>query len=97
MVYPINWSPRALDDLHGIVTYHQLQGVEGLEKVVIQPIIRGVEYLQYLPLSGLPRSNPIYRSLIIPPYRIEYRFSGEMVFIMAVWDTRRNPDDLPPV
>lgn len=35
-----------------------------------------------------------YRELIVPPWRIMYRFSEERVYILAVIDARRNIEDV---
>ncbi len=36
----------------------------------------------------------IYRELVIPPYRMLYRVSADTVFIMGVFDSRRNLEDI---
>ncbi len=35
-----------------------------------------------------------YRELIIPPWRVIYRFSGDAVYVLAVIDSRRNVEDV---
>ena len=34
-----------------------------------------------------------YRELIVDKYRIFYRIEGEQVWIVRVWDSRRDPDE----
>ena len=35
-----------------------------------------------------------YRELIIPPWRVIYRFSGDAVYVLSVLDSRRNVEDI---
>jgi len=35
-----------------------------------------------------------YRELIIPPWRVIYRFSGDTVYVLSVLDSRRNLEDV---
>lgn len=35
-----------------------------------------------------------YRELIIPPWRVSYRFTGDAVYILLVLDSRRNVEDI---
>lgn len=35
-----------------------------------------------------------YRELVVPPYRLIYRISGDAVYVMAFLDARRNLEDL---
>jgi plasmid stabilization system protein ParE len=97
MARKISWSPRALDDLSNIVEFYHERGVSNLNEVIVLPILRSIETLRYFALSGRPRKRTGYRSLIHPPYRVEYRIEKKMIIIAAIWDTRRNPNDLPGI
>jgi toxin ParE1/3/4 len=35
-----------------------------------------------------------YRELIVPPWRIIYRISGDFVYVLAVFDSRQNIEDV---
>jgi plasmid stabilization system protein ParE len=82
-------------DLDRIVQYYHEQGVLNLDESIIQPILMSIDWLRHFPRAGHRRKKSFHRSLIQPPYRIEYRFEGDSLVITAIWDTRRNPDDLP--
>jgi len=36
----------------------------------------------------------IYREIIVPPWRMVYRISDSEVRVLALWDSRRNVEDL---
>lgn len=97
MASEIKWSPRALDDLNNIVEFYHQRGVFNLNDIIIEPIINSIEQLRHFPLSGRRRKRTTYRSLVQSHYRIEYRMEDKVIFIAAIWDTRRNPDDLPGI
>ncbi|HFD13475.1 MAG TPA: type II toxin-antitoxin system RelE/ParE family toxin, partial [Crenotrichaceae bacterium] len=35
-----------------------------------------------------------YRELIVPPWRVIYRISGQSVYVLSVIDSRRNVEDI---
>jgi plasmid stabilization system protein ParE len=97
MAAKISWSPRAVSDLDHIVDFYSRRGVQNLNEAIVQPILNSIETLRHFPQTGQRRKRTGYRSMVKPPYRIEYRYERKVIIIAAIWDTRRNPDDLPGI
>ena len=82
----IIWTEPALEDLESIAAYIALDKPGAAKRLVRQVIVR-VEQLAYFPQSGgKPRdlAGTPYRQLVIPPLRLFYRVSGEIVVIIHV-------------
>jgi len=97
--YHIIWTERAEKDLHAIVSYiarnHPSNALNILRKIK-----NGTSRLDHSPIRGrmIPelREQGVlqYRELIITPWRVMYRISGESVYVLAVLDARQNIEDI---
>src|SRR5687768_12325500 len=64
----------------------------------IQRIMEAVDRLESHPLLGAiaegvpPRGR--FRQLIVRPFRIVYSVDGVRVYVLRVWDSRRDPKEL---
>jgi plasmid stabilization system protein ParE len=63
-------------------------------------ILRAVESIGKHPEIGAVTSDLVphgrYRHLVRGHHRIIYRLTPEVIWILRIWDARRNPTDLSP-
>ena len=95
----IIWVESARTDLEDIYIFIK----EKSEKAAIEihnTILDEVEFLNSFPqiaaiepvLAGLPK---IYRSLVVENiYKVIYYVDCEIIYIIAIWDCRQNPNKL---
>jgi toxin ParE1/3/4 len=83
----IIWSPQAIRDVESIRAFI-VQDSATYADLVARRIVAAVERLEAFPESGriVPeRQNPAIREVIVPPYRIVYRFRVDVVEIVTVF------------
>ena len=95
----VRWTRSARRDLEGIVAYladrspqaalATLDRLEARAKSLTTLADRGrvVPELRRLHIRQ-------YRELVVPPYRVIYRVSGALVWILVLVDARRNLEDV---
>lgn len=95
----VRWTRSARRDLEGIVAYladrcpqaalATLDRLEARAKSLTTLADRGrvVPELRRLHIRQ-------YRELLVPPYRVIYRVSGALVWILVLVDARRNLEDV---
>ncbi|HCE41705.1 addiction module antitoxin [Alcanivorax sp. 521-1] len=91
MVYQVNWSPAARDDLRGIADYIAADSLFYAEAVV-NKIIDVSDSLGEYPNRGriVPDWGlPDFRERFVYSYRLIYRVSDDEVVILAVVHGRR--------
>ena len=93
------WTERALSDIDDILDYFEdVSPRAGVD--LGRGLILAAQDLETFPYMGprLPAEvgPPKYRALVHMDVRIIYRFDerAERVYILRVWDGRRNPDRL---
>jgi len=97
--FTVYWTETAQKDLVGIIDYISIDSVESALKI-FEKLKKEAEELDNFPYRGrivpeLKYHNiESYRELIISPWRIIYRIEDEKVFILAVFDGRRNFEDI---
>lgn len=93
------WTITAEEDLAGIVDFIADDTIEA-GFAVFERIRERAAALHNLPDRGrivpeLHQNGIIqYRELIVAPWRIIYRLAGDTLYVMAVFDGRRNLEDL---
>lgn len=98
--FEVLWTETAIRDLEEIVDYVEQQGAPMAAQKIFDSIAESSRALDLVPLRGrivpeLARFEiTIYRELIIPPYRMLYRVSADRVFVVGVFDSRRNLEDI---
>lgn len=95
MVYPVSWSPAALDDLRGIADYIA-EDSPFYAEAVVSKIIEVSDTLAEHPNRGriVPDWGlPDFRERFIYSYRLIYQVSEEGVVVLAVIHGRRQLDD----
>jgi len=97
--YQVSWSKTAGQDLSAIVRFIQQTNPQAAVKMLAE-IKEKTADLALFPERGrivlelLAQGIAHYRELVIPPWRIIYRFSAETVYVLAVIDSRRNVEDV---
>ncbi len=97
--FTVYWTETAQKDLVGIIDYISKDIVERALKV-FEKLKKVAEELDNFPYRGrivpeLKYHNiESYRELIISPWRIIYRDEDEKIFMLAVFDGRRNFEDI---
>ena len=98
-IYNVVWTKSAKKDLEEIIDYISLDSIEKAFKQ-LKKIKEKAKKLATFPEQGriipeLSRQNIFkYRELIISPWRIMYKIEGNIVYVMAVIDGRRNIEDI---
>lgn len=97
--YDVQWAGTAERDLESIAGYIASDSVEEALKV-LAIIQTKAATLNHFPDRGrvVPELKEqgitLYRELILSPWRLLYRISGTSVYVLAVFDSRRNLEDI---
>jgi plasmid stabilization system protein ParE len=96
---PIRWTRPAGQDLEAAHDFLAEKNPAAARRMAAD-LLRAVDRLEEHPESGavafdlVPRGR--YRHLVCGHHRIIYRLAPEALWILRVWDARRNPADLIP-
>jgi len=97
--YKVKWTSNAKEDLLSIVGYIKKDSLSTARKVYGQ-IKEKAQSSNFFPLRGrvVPELQKegiiIYRELISQPYRIVYKIENNTIYIMAIFDSRQNVEEL---
>ena len=97
--YRVVWAKTAQEDLEGIVDFIADDNVDAALAVFARIRERAASLYEF-PNKGrvVPELHQHgiaqYRELILPPWRIIYRIDGSTVYVTAIFDSRRNLEDL---
>lgn len=97
--YQVLWADVAENDLKEILEYIAIDNRSGVLEI-LQEIKQSTSSLHTFPERGrivpelLDQSILIYRELVLPPWRIIYRISENLVYVLSVLDSRRNVEDI---
>ena len=97
--YKVEWATVAESDLKKIIDYIA-NGSPGNALQVLKKIRQKTSNLYTFPERGriVPELHGqgihIYRELIVVPWRIVYRISDGIVFVLSVIDSRQNVEDI---
>lgn len=97
--FQVVWTAIAEKDVEEIVGFIADDSPQSAWQIFLK-LRRAADSLQRSPLRGrlVPelrwRSILIYRELIIRPYRIVFKITGDSIVILGVFDGRRNLDDI---
>jgi len=93
------WADIAAKDLEEIVSYIALESPANA-KAVLKRLRNQAEALSSMARRGrvVPELRDLspepWREILLRPYRIIYRISGQQILILAVLDGRRDLEDL---
>lgn len=97
--YKIKWSNVAENDLRKIIEFIARDNISNARKVFLK-IKEKTADLDQLPDSGrivpelLDCGITLYRELIVSPWRIVYRSTDDVVYVLSVIDSRQNVEDI---
>ena len=97
--YKVQWTSNAKEDLLNIVDYIKKDSLSAAKKVYEKIKIKA-QSSNFFPLRGrvVPELQKegitIYRELIEQPWRIIYKIENDTVYIMAIFDSRQNVEEL---
>jgi len=98
-IYKVKWTSNAKEDLLNIVDYIKKDSLSTARKVYGR-IKEKAQSSNFFPLRGrvvpelLKEGITIYRELIVQPWRIMYKIENDTVYIMAIFDSRQNVEEL---
>jgi len=98
-IYKVKWTSNAKEDLLNIVDYIKKDSLSAARKVY-GVIKEKAQSSNFFPLRGrvVPELRKegitIYRELITQSYRIMYKIEDDTVYIMAIFDSRQNVEEL---
>ena len=88
------WSLEARLDLLDILEfYFQRNGNSIYSKRLYSQINKSVKFLIKNPFLGKQTEDPSVRALITGDYQIIYEVFDRLIFIIMIWDCRRDPED----
>ena len=97
--YQIVWAEVAESDLKEIIEYIANDSLDQARQL-LDKIKQCASRLSAFPERGriVPELQHqgiyTYRELIVPPWRILYRISTKVVYVLSVLDSRRNVEDI---
>jgi addiction module RelE/StbE family toxin len=98
-IHEVVWTAAAASDLRAIVDYIRADSPGAAKKMIlcIEQRAKGLDQhpergrlVPELLRVGLRR----YRELVISPYRLVYRQEGRTVFVLGLFDARRDLEDV---
>ena len=98
-IHVVRWSETSQNDLKSIIEYIAEDNPSHAYKV-FGDIKTKASALHSFPERGriVPELQDQgitqYRELIVPPWRIIYRISGEAVYVLSILDSRQNVEDI---
>jgi len=98
-IYKIQWTSNAKEDLLNVVDYIKKDSLSAARKVYGQ-IKEKAQSSNFFPLRGrivpelLKEGITIYRELTAQPWRMMYKIENDTVYIMAIFDSRQNVEEL---
>ncbi len=97
--YKVQWTESAKDDLLSIVAYIK-EDSPSMAREIYQKIKEKAHSSNFSPLRGrvVPELQKegitMYRELISSVWRIIYKVDNDTVYIMAIFDSRQNVEEL---
>lgn len=97
--FRVLWTETATRDLENLISYIAREAPINAGRVLGQ-LQSKAESLTRVPERGrlvpelLRHGLAIWRELIVAPYRIIYRIEGHTVYVLAVFDARRDLEDV---
>jgi len=97
--YKVQWTSNAKEDLLNIVAYIK-EDSPTIAREIYQKIKKQANSSNFFPLRGrvVPELQKegitMYRELMSSPWRIIYKVDSDTVYIMAIFDSRQNVEDL---
>jgi plasmid stabilization system protein ParE len=95
MVREIIITQLADDDKNEILAYWKKRNKSNVySKKLNNLFINAINYISEHPLLGKKTTMENVRFRIVSNYFIYYQYNLSTLFILRIWDSRQNPDDL---
>ena len=97
--YKVAWASVAEIDLSNIILYIAEESPVNARKI-FNKIKEKASSLKQFPERGriVPELQDqginLYREIIVSPWRIVYRISGKKIYVLTVFDSRQNAEDV---
>jgi len=97
--YTVKWTAIAGHDLDSIIGFIAEDSIDEAMRI-LERIRKKAAGLNTLPERGriVPELKEqginLYREIILAPWRMIYRIAGQTVYVLAVFDARRNLEDI---
>lgn len=91
----IVWSEKAAKDLANIVVFwdNHNKSTQYSQKL-IELISEDLSLLSYFPTIGSKTDFTDVYQHVVDNFKIYYKFSTKSLYVLRLWDSRRNPADL---
>lgn len=95
MKYIVSWTNSTKIDLQEILDYYLINENFSIAKNLLNKILKSVTLLESNPKLGKSETllNGDYRFIISGIYKIVYKINNKRIYIIAIFDNRRNPDE----
>ncbi|MCF2520646.1 MULTISPECIES: type II toxin-antitoxin system RelE/ParE family toxin [Dyadobacter] len=93
MALEIVWTPRALDNFHGVIAYLE----ENWHEAVIRDFVKRTEHVLHMiadhpgMFRQISENSPMREAVITKHNLLIYKVTDSKVFVLAVFDTRQHP------
>ena len=96
------WTDTALAQLKDIYDYYKITSTPEIARKLVKALIEETIILETNPLLGvkeplLSKRSYEYRFLVKNSYKIIYRFNGNLIRIISVFDCRQNPKNIKKI
>ncbi|MHB8808573.1 MAG: type II toxin-antitoxin system RelE/ParE family toxin [Desulfobulbaceae bacterium] len=97
--YKISWASVAESDLSNIILYIAEESPANALKVLTKIKEKASSLKQFPERDRIvpelqDQGINLYREIIVPPWKIVYRISGKEVYVLTVFDSRQNAEDV---
>ena len=97
--YEVLWSATAENDLLKIIEYIAQDSLDNALKILERSKVQVAE-LSFFPEKCriVPelynQGITLYREMVVSPWRVQYRIADSQVFVLSVFDSRQNIEDI---
>lgn len=95
MAKQVIWSDRAIDDLLRIFEYwNNRNKSSNFSKKLNELFNKAIEIIAIHSSIGRPSQIENIKIKVVRDYLIIYQDTPELIIILTIWDSRRNPEEL---
>jgi plasmid stabilization system protein ParE len=95
----LRWQDAAVRDLeeaHSYLSKHNPEAARRFAAEILDAAEQLLRYPEMGPIAGDLRPPERYRSVVRGHHRLVYRIESDVIWLLRVWDTRRDPNTLRP-
>lgn len=96
--YQIEWSTEARFDLFDLLNFYiERNGNAVYSRKLNAEIRKSVKIISKNPFTGIKTNSESIFIIFTGNYQIIYKVIDLTIVIVMIWDSRRNPEDNPPL